>query len=83
MKSKNYSIRTELFLDSLLFIIAIIVLALLWENNLLIFGILTLMWILAIAIWHSEEEILLFIAAAIFGPLLEIICISFWGLEIF
>ncbi|RLI89252.1 MAG: hypothetical protein DRO62_01960 [Candidatus Altiarchaeales archaeon] len=62
--------------ETIVVISCVFLIAFLWSDNALLFVISLLVCSIALYIWHREKnELLLFIMGAIFGPVVEVICI--------
>ena len=74
---KNTKIKTkQLIYELILSITAVLSVIFLWQNNIGTFTILTILWILAMFLWHKKIDIITFIVGAIIGPIVEVSCIA-------
>lgn len=77
MKKLLYKIEKEVILEIILFCTAIIIISLLWSNNLLLTTVLVASLLVGMKVWYKKYDIHFFIIGAIVGPLAEIVCIYF------
>jgi len=70
-------IKKELLSELVLFVFAVFTIILFKGHNLMVIVLLIIGWILALQIWHTREDIMLFIVAGICGPIAEIIAIHY------
>ncbi|ODS37503.1 MAG: hypothetical protein A7315_03985 [Candidatus Altiarchaeales archaeon WOR_SM1_79] len=64
--------------ETVVVISCVFLIAFLWSDNALLLSISLLVCSIALYIWHREKsELLLFIMGAIFGPVVEVICIYY------
>lgn len=70
-------IKKELVLEVIIYCIAIFSIVVLFQNNLLLTGVLLIAWVIGIVFWHKKHDIVFFVSGAILGPIGEIICIHF------
>lgn len=76
-KEVRKKVQKELFFEIILFAVAIIIISLLYKNNLLTLFLLIVLWIIAINLWHKKHDIYFYIIGAIIGTIGEIICVYF------
>ena len=70
-------VEKELVYEALVFFAAIAVVARTWTNNGLTLILMGLLWIIALALWHKKHDLIRFLAAAVLGPVAEIIAIQY------
>ena len=73
----KYELEKELFLDGLVFALAVLLVSLLYKNNLILTALIAGCWLIATKVWHSTRDTYLFIVAAIAGTTAEIVAIHF------
>lgn len=61
--------------ELVLFAFAVLVVVVFWENNVNALLMLLVGWGIAIQIWHTKQDVMLFVVAAVCGPVAEMICI--------
>lgn len=66
-----------LLFDFLIYLLLIIVIINIWQNNLLLFIALSLIMILLLINFHYKEDIFFILIVGILGPIAEIICIHY------
>ena len=76
---KKRGLEKELVLEVLFFIIAVVLTIFFWQNVILLTFLLFFLWIIAILLWHSERDIVVFVVSAIIGPIAEISIINLGG----
>jgi len=70
-------IKKELLSELVLFVFAVFTIILFKGHNLMVIVLLIIGWILALQIWHTREDIMLFVVAGICGAIAEIIAIHY------
>lgn len=63
--------------DLALFAGGVVAVVLLWQHNLVLSFVLLAAWFAAIQWWHEKRDIEIFVLAALFGPLAEIVAVHF------
>lgn len=69
----------EILLEIVFFTLAVILTIYFWESIGLLTLLLLVLWVIAINLWHSKKDIVVFVVAAILGPIAEIFIINFGG----
>ena len=67
----------EILSEAVIFIIVVSAVSLFWGNNLLLFLVLLTVWVIALRLWHTKEDVSFSMVAAVLGPFTEAICIYF------
>lgn len=70
-------LEKELALDALLFAFAVLLVAFLYRNTILLTAIIVAAWLFATKVWHSKTDTILFVVAAVAGSSAEIVAILF------
>jgi len=70
-------LKKEVFYELLIYLIVVLIVSVLWVNNVKTLIVLLIVWFLAILMWHDRSDIVIFIVAGIAGPLGEIVCINY------
>ncbi|MFH0868605.1 MAG: DUF2878 family protein [archaeon] len=76
MKTK-IRVKKEFFYELTLFIITVTIVSYFYRNNLLLTALLILLWGLSIMLWHTKQDVQLFITGAVFGTAIELVCTHF------
>jgi phosphoglycerol transferase MdoB-like AlkP superfamily enzyme len=77
MKKEIKTIIIEYFFEVLALFLLVFSMAFLWQNNLILTSLYILIFLIAIFLWKSKEDILLFIIACIFFQIGEIIIVHY------
>jgi hypothetical protein len=70
-------LEKELFFELILFFSGIILISLLYTNNILLTFLLVLIWSIGIKGWYKHHDVYFLVSGAIIGTVAEIICIYF------
>ncbi len=67
----------EVLFEIGIYLLSVLIVSFLWRDNTTTIVILAALWIVAMIFWHDQRDLMIFIVAAIAGPLGEIIAIRF------
>jgi len=70
-------IKKELILEIIIFFVGMLSISLFYKDNLLLFVLLMLYWVVGIRFWHKRHDVYFYITGAIIGSIGEIVCIHF------
>ena len=86
------NVKHKLILELLIYVMGVAFVAFFYRNNAFVTTMLTLAWFIAMGVWHKKEDVLVFVVAAVIGPLGEIVAVyfgawtyanpTFWGIPI-
>ena len=65
----------ELVYELIIYVLAVLIVSLFWENNFSTFVLLAALFILIFSLSYSSRDLLVFLIAGIAGPLGEIVCL--------